>query len=198
MRFILTILSTTITRFDEMISNIVGFCVACAIVVVNCLIGYKFALIVVLASVLLDMVWGIAAARKQGKFTLSELGRDTVCKIGAYGTALLMAILIENLLMGSHVLAEESGTDVRWAVDIIASIIAAVEAWSICGNILIVRPNIVFFRLIRKPLVGEVARKLHISEDEVQEIFENKGSFAKINANKESATNKDSDNTNPL
>lgn len=189
MRFIVTILTTTVSRFDEMISSLTGFIMACAIVVVNCLVGYKFALVVVLASVLLDMVWGIAAARKQGKFTLSELGRDTVCKIGAYGTALLMAILIENLLTGSHVLAEDAGGDVRWAVDIIASIIAAVEAWSICGNILIVRPNIVFFKLIRTPLIGEVARKLHISEDEVKEIFDNHGSFEKIHANKEKTNN---------
>lgn len=172
MRFIITILTTAIERFDAMISTFAGFLLTMAIGVFNFFVGYKVALLVVFAAVFLDMVWGIAAARKQGRFTCSELARDTFSKIGAYGTALVMTILIENLIMGSHAMGSEEGTYVRWAVDIVASIIAAVEAWSICGNILIVRPNLPFFKLIRNPLVGEIARKLHISEDEVKEVFE--------------------------
>ena len=171
MRFIITILTTAIERFDAMISTFAGFLLTMAIGVFNFFVGYKVALLVVFAAVFLDMVWGIAAARKQGRFTCSELARDTFSKIGAYGTALVMTILIENLIMGSHAMGSEEGTYVRWAVDIVASIIAAVEAWSICGNIL-VRPNLPFFKLIRNPLVGEIARKLHISEDEVKEVFE--------------------------
>lgn len=184
MRFIVTILTTAIERFDAMISTFAGFLLTVAIAVFNFFVGYKVALLVVFAAVFLDMVWGIAAARKQGWFTCSELARDTFSKIGAYGTALVMTILIENLIMGSHAMGSEEGTYVRFAVDIVASIIASVEAWSICGNILIVRPNLPFFKLIRNPLVGEIARKLHISEDEVKEVFENdKPTFKKEDNN---------------
>jgi hypothetical protein len=35
-----------------------------------------------------------------------------------------------------------------------------------------VYPNAVFFRLLKFPLIGEIARKLKMSEDEVKEIFE--------------------------
>lgn len=173
MKFIAQILLTSINRLDEMISTIWGFFIACCIGMINFLAGYKIALLVVFVAILLDGIWGIAAARKQGKFALSELMRDTLKKIGAYGSALVMVMLIENLAFGSHEMLSTEGANSRFIVDIVATIIAAVEFWSICGNILIVHPNAVFFRLLKLPLIGEIARKLKISEDEVKEIFDN-------------------------
>ena len=82
-------------------------------------------------------------------------------------------MLIENLAFGSHEMMSNEGAHSRFIVDIVATIVAAVEFWSICGNILIVHPNAVFFRLLKMPLIGEIARKLKISEDEVKEIFDN-------------------------
>jgi hypothetical protein len=43
--------------------------------------------------------------------------------------------------------------------------------WSISGHILIRFPNLLFFRLFRPALVGEIARKLQMSEEEVKEMF---------------------------
>lgn len=172
MGFISQILLSVIHRLDEMISTLWGFAIACAIGVVNFFAGYKVALLVVLCAVIFDMIWGIAAARKQNKFALSELMRDTLKKIGAYGTALVMVMLIENLAFGSHQVASNEGTNTRFVVDIVATVIAAVEFWSVCGNILIVYPNAVFFRLLKSPLIGEIARKLKMTEDDVRQIFE--------------------------
>lgn len=172
MGFISQILVSMIHRLDEMISTLWGFIIACAIGLFNFFAGYKVALVVVLMAVIFDGIWGIAAARKQNKFALSELMRDTLKKIGAYGTALVMVMLIENLAFGSHQVASSEGTHTRFVVDVVATVIAAVEFWSVCGNILIVYPNAVFFRLLKLPLVGEIARKLKMSEDEVKEIFE--------------------------
>lgn len=172
MGFISQILVSMIHRLDEMISTLWGFVIAFAIGLFNFFAGYKVALVVVLMAVIFDGIWGIAAARKQNKFALSELMRDTLKKVGAYGTALVMVMLIENLAFGSHQVASNEGTHTRFVVDVVATVIAAVEFWSICGNILIVYPNAVFFRLLKFPLVGEIARKLKMSEDEVKEIFE--------------------------
>ena len=172
MGFISQILVSMIHRLDEMISTLWGFVIALAIGLFNFFAGYKVALVVVLMAVIFDGIWGIAAARKQNKFALSELMRDTLKKVGAYGTALVMVMLIENLAFGSHQVASNEGTHTRFVVDVVATVIAAVEFWSICGNILIVYPNAVFFRLLKFPLVGEIARKLKMSEDEVKEIFE--------------------------
>lgn len=172
MRFILQILLNTTDRFEEMVSSTYGIIVACVIAIFNFFAGYKVALAVVFFAILFDGIWGVCAAKTQHRFFLSELAKDTLKKVGAYGTALVMVMLIENLAFGSHEIMNNEGTHSRFVVDIVATIIAAVEFWSVCGNILIVYPNAVFFRLLKFPLIGEIARKLKISEDEVKRIFE--------------------------
>ena len=172
MGFILQILSTTINRFEGIISTAWGLLLTCLIGIFNFFAGYKIALGVVLTAIVFDGIWGVAAARKSGKFILSELGKDTLKKIGAYGTALVMVMLIENLAFGSHQIISNEGANTRFIVDIVATLIAAVEFWSICGNILIIYPNAVFFRLLKLPLTGEIARKLKVSEDKVKEILD--------------------------
>ena len=54
---------------------------------------------------------------------------------------------------------------------VVASVICATELWSISGNILIVNPNIPFFNIIRPALKGEIARKLNIPEDDVDDAL---------------------------
>lgn len=172
MGFILQILSTTVNRFEGIISTAWGLLLTCAIGIFNFFAGYKVALGVVLAAIIFDGIWGVAAARKSGKFILSELGKDTLKKIGAYGTALVMVMLIENLAFGSHQIISNEGANTRFIVDIVATLIAAVEFWSICGNILIIYPNAIFFRLLKPTLIGEIARKMKLSEEKAKEMFE--------------------------
>lgn len=172
MGFILQILSTTVNRFERIISTAWGLLLTCVIGIFNFFAGYKVALGVVLAAIIFDGIWGVAAARKSGKFILSELGKDTLKKIGAYGTALVMVMLIENLAFGSHQIISNEGANTRFIVDIVATLIAAVEFWSICGNILIIYPNAIFFRLLKPTLIGEIARKMKLSEEKAKEMFE--------------------------
>lgn len=172
MGFILQILSTTVNRFEGIISTAWGLLLTCVIGIFNFFAGYKVALGVVLAAIIFDGIWGVAAARKSGKFILSELGKDTLKKIGAYGTALVMVMLIENLAFGSHQIISNEGANTRFIVDVVATLIAAVEFWSICGNILIIYPNAIFFRLLKPTLIGEIARKMKLSEEKAKEMFE--------------------------
>lgn len=172
MTFIAQILTTALQRLDSMINSIGGLIMALCIAIFNFFAGYKIALGVVLAAIIFDGVWGVAAARKSGKFILSELGKDTLKKIGAYGTALVMVMLIENLAFGSHQIISDEGANTRFIVDIVATLIAAVEFWSICGNILIIYPNAIFFRLLKPTLIGEIARKMKLSEEKAKEMFE--------------------------
>ena len=172
MSFIPQILITVIHRLDNMFNTISGLLITMALGIFNFFAGYKVALGVVLAAIIFDGIWGVAAARKTGKFILSELGKDTLKKIGAYGTALVMVILIENLAFGSHQIISDEGANTRFIVDIVATLIAAVEFWSICGNILIIYPNAIFFRLLKPTLIGEIARKMKLSEEKAKEMFE--------------------------
>ena len=181
MKSIYDVISAIIERFDSMISTLGGFICAVLIALFEFLAGYKVAIGVVFAAVLLDMVWGIAAARAQKRYTRSELMRDTITKISAYGAAILMTALMENLIAGSHTIGNNEGAGMRWAVDIVAFVISCVEIWSMSGNILIVRPNSVFFKIIRMSLVGEIARKMNVPEEEVKKVFQSDGNFEKIN-----------------
>lgn len=181
MRQLLLILSSFVEKVVDILSTTFGLLLTILLWCFNYIGGYKVAFSVVFIAVLLDMGWGIAASLKQGKFTYSELARDTIRKIAAYGSALLLTIVLENIVMGSHTIGLDDGSSYRFAVDTVAAIIAAVEAWSVCGNILIVWPTASFFKIIRFSLVGEIARKLGVSEDEVKHVFETNGKFKDIN-----------------
>lgn len=80
MSFIPQILITVIHRLDNMFNTISGLLIAMALGIFNFFAGYKVALGVVLAAIIFDGIWGVAAARKTGKFILSELGKDTLKK----------------------------------------------------------------------------------------------------------------------
>lgn len=177
MKSIYGVILTMVARFDSMLSTIGGFICAMCIAIFEFLIGYKAAILVVFIAVLLDMIWGIAAARSQGVYTRSELMRETITKVSGYASALLLIMLLENFIMGSHRMGEDSGSEIRWGVDIVAFVISCIETWSMFGNILIVNPNLVFFKVVRMSLVGEIARKLNRPEEEVREIMENNGDF---------------------
>lgn len=179
MKSIYGVILTIAERFDSMLSTFWGFIWAMCIAVFEFLVGYKAAIVVVFVAVLLDMIWGIAAAISQGVYTRSELMRDTITKGSGYASAIILTILLENLIMGSHTIGVEHGSEVRWGVDIIAFIISCIETWSIFGNILIVNPKLYFFKFMRMSLVGEIARKLNRSEEEVKAVFESNGDFKK-------------------
>ena len=187
MKSISGVIATMIEKFDSMISTFGGFVCAVFIAMFEFLAGYKVAILVVFVAVFLDMIWGIAAARAQKKYARSELMRDTITKVGGYGAAILMTAMLENLLIGSHTIGIDDGANTRWAVDVVAFVISCTEFWSMSGNILIVRPNSVFFRIIRMSLVGEIARKLGMQEDEVKKVFEKNGDF-KPNSDKQQQT----------
>lgn len=120
------------------------------------------ALIAVLVCIILDAIWGITAAIKRGSYARSELMRDTLSKAGAYGSGLLMFMLIEALI----------GVGWTYGTDTLAAVICITELWSMSANILIVNPRVPFFRMLNKALTGEIARKLGISEDEVKVTFD--------------------------
>jgi len=123
--------------------------------------GYETEIVSVVIAIALDLIWGIAAAVKQGKFTKSELMRETVGKITGYLSVVFLFILAEKCIPG----------DTFWVSGIVTAIIIATEAWSICGNVLIVYPNAVLFKLLKPALKGELASKLGVDEDKVDEIL---------------------------
>jgi hypothetical protein len=124
--------------------------------------GHSFVVFLVLAVTLIDAAWGIAVSVHQGKFTLSELARLTVAKIAVYGCALFVFIGLDKFIESTI------------TASVVGAAIVLVEFWSSCASMLILYPNFLFLRLMKKVLIGEIASKLKISEDEARELMEGK------------------------
>lgn len=151
-------------KLSDILSHVAGVFTWIALSVGSLLAGYEAMFGLLFFCVLVDAFWGIYNAVRAGKFVLSDLMRDTVGKILSYCSVFLVIIGIEKIL---HI-------DSAICSAIVVGVIALTEVWSICGHILIRFPNLLFFRLLKPALVGEIARKLHIEETEVEQILNDK------------------------
>ena len=147
-------------RFSAILHTVQGWIAALVLLIADYIAGHEFAVGLVVAITIMDAVWGIAVSIKRGKFALSELARLTVAKFAVYGCAMLTFIGIDRII----------DADITTAA--IATVITLVEFWSSCGSMLILYPNLPALRLLKKALIGEIASKLHIPEEEVEKVLE--------------------------
>lgn len=158
---LLLIIASFFVKLAEVLSSLWGWFVTIAFAAVNFYAGYQLAFVSVGMLIVIDMILGIWSAMRQGKYARSELARDTFSKVVIYGLSLIALIHIERLCGDTYI-----------GVNICAALICATEFWSVSGNALIINPNLHFFKLMRPALIGEIARKLGRSEDEIKEAFE--------------------------
>ena len=112
---------------------------------------------IVFLAVLLDLFWGIAVAKKQGKFILSEAIRETFKKLSIYACMLLLVYSIEKSI---H-------EDWSIATRVMCAMAAACELWSVSAMMLIVKPDMPFLKLFRRQLKGEIEKKLGTNVDDI-------------------------------
>jgi len=156
------ILASFLIKLHEVASSVWGWVITILLAIGNFFVDYRLAFYGVLVCVVFDAVAGIWAAIKQGKYARSELMRDTFSKIFAYGGALIIVVFIEEMV-------GKEGVNI--GTNIIGACICATELWSIGANMLIVNPNLKFFKLFKTALVGEIARKLKLTEDDVKDAL---------------------------
>lgn len=157
-----TVFDKMADKIAHMFSTAGGWLLALAVGFVDFLGGEGTSFLVVGIAVLLDLVWGIAAAVKRGEYIFSEAARETFTKLFAYGSVLVAVLLIERLTHGGTFLATR----------VLCIIAASCELWSVCANILIVKPGFPFVRLFRKYLAGEISKKLNISTEEYDAMMQ--------------------------
>jgi len=116
-----------------------------------------FAFAVVAIAVLMDLVWGIASAVKRKQFILSESLRETFKKVAIYGSSLLTVYAIERILREDWLVVTR----------VLCVFAAACELISASASMLIVKPDMIFLRLFRLQLKGEIAKKLGIDTDKI-------------------------------
>lgn len=156
---LMTVVQHLFAKLDAISHTIQGWLVALGIILLDYIAGYEFAIGLVIGVTIMDAAWGIAVSIKRGKFALSELARLTVAKFAVYGCALLTFIGIDRLVT------------LTIATPTIAAAITLVEMWSACGSMLIIHPKMPFLRLLKKALTGEIAAKLGISPEDVEEAL---------------------------
>lgn len=166
-----------LTKLGDCLCTVWGWLAGVALFLAEFFGGYALALHSIMVFVLLDLGWGIAVAVKCKKYTLSESARNTVTKVVSYYSSILIIILLEKMI----------GVDTPWGVTLVSVIIGLTELWSISGNMLIINPNIPFLKIIRPALIGEIARKLGRSEDEIKEILDSGGKLTDASNQKQGA-----------
>ena len=128
----------------------------------NYFAAHSFIIFLVVAVTLIDAAWGIAVSIHCGRFTRSELGRLTIAKLAVYGCVIFVFVGLDKFI------------DSTLATSLVAAAIVLVEFWSSCASMLILFPNFLFLRLLKKALIGEIASKLKIPEEEVRKVLEEK------------------------
>lgn len=152
-----------LTKLGDILSSTYGRIGMIGLAVLDYFAGYSATITITVLSALMDAVWGIAAARKQGRFTLSELARNTYSKLSVYGCCIVLFIGIDKMV----------GSDTGITTSAICIGIVLVEAWSTCGSMIICYPDLPFLKLLKKALTGEIARKLNVPTDKVDEVLYN-------------------------
>ena len=159
----LNIIEKIFIKLAAILQTVQGWAIAAGIFLAEYFFGDHGTVVwLVLTATLLDAVWGIAVSISHGQFTLSELMRLTVAKIAVYGCALAVFIGLDKV----------TGTEL--STDIVGGAIILCESWSMCASMIIIFPHIAILQLLKKALTGEIATKLRISPEDVEDVLNGK------------------------
>lgn len=143
----------------SILHTVQGWIVAGVLFVLDFIAGHELAVGLVVAVTLMDAIWGITVSIKRKKFALSELARLTVGKLAVYGCAMLAFIGLDKMI------------GMTLTASVIGAAITLVELWSASASMLILFPNFLFLKLLRKALTGEIASKLGVEPEEVEKVL---------------------------
>lgn len=155
-------------RISQLLSSAWGWIGSVVVFGITYLVGWLgdargACLGLVLFAVVLDLLWGMASSHKRRTFALS---------IGFTKTAIKFAIYLSILMV---VAAAEKTLSDNWCILFRATsaILVSAEGISICGHILIIKPDTPVIRLLWKVLRSEIARKTGVKVEDVEEFYNN-------------------------
>ena len=128
--------------------SIYGYLIFCAVLITNFISGEKTAITLVLLAITADLFFGIWSSIKQKKFAKSQLIQDTFVKVMVYGIPLVLIGLCENHFTGTNV-----------GFYAACALAFGCEMWSVSAHILIIAPNMPFFKILRFQLQDEIKSK---------------------------------------
>lgn len=148
-------------KLSEAVNSVWGWLIIVAMCVLDYFTGYGVMINITVMAVVMDAVWGICSARKQGRFALSELGRNTLSKLAVYGCCVICFIGIDSLL----------GLSGGITTSVVCVCIVLVELWSTCASMIICFPKMPFLFILKRALAGEIGRKLGVEPADVEDVL---------------------------
>lgn len=146
-----------LVRIEKIITSLFGWLWSSLVFGATWLISWigetrEVIMYLVFAAALLDLLWGSASSIKRKTFVLSIGLTKTCIKVAVYLSILMVAVLAEKAVADNwHLIFR-----------ITASVLIVAEGVSICGHILIIKPDMPVIRLLWKILSSEIAKKLNI------------------------------------
>lgn len=162
---ILTILSNIWLAINGFLSTCWGKIVLAALFIGSTFAPISGLIHITLILVFIDMFFGVAVTvkTKGWKHLLSSRLRDSLIKLFFYLLFIMLFFLIEKELFDQWYIGAKA----------VFAITSGVEIWSILANMMILSPNLPFLKLLKKVLSAEMARKLGIEINELNETMDN-------------------------
>ena len=128
------------------------------------LVSIKVAVSSLFIIILVDLIFSCWAHYKLHDFAFSKLVRGTMVKVIIYSFLILCFLGFESNALFTN----------RFSIcgDIFVPLCCVAEIWSLLANITIIAPELGVIKLIRKFLLGEIANKLHMTQDEVKSYLD--------------------------
>lgn len=142
-----------ITRMTEkltvVLENSFGWMLSAVMVIINFISPEKYSFIAMGIAIVFDLLFGMYAAKKQGKFFISSVFRETPAKVFIYGGFLLVVFCSEKLFASDFFLVTR----------VCSGLGCACEIWSMLGSALIIKPDMLFPKVLKLQLKGEIDAK---------------------------------------
>lgn len=117
----------------------------------------------ILAAMAIDQFWGMASAKKRGRFALSTSIVKLSVKLAIYLTIFVMVMIGETVLSKDYFILTRLTT----------TLLASAELLSSCAHILVIAPETKIVKVFSKFFVGEIAKKMQMKTSELEKILNN-------------------------
>lgn len=118
-------------------------------------------LIAMLILVMMDAIFGTWVSIAQGKGFESRRLRETTVKFLVYFGLQIAAVILDKVALFDLL-----------CMRAITALIVVCETWSVLANITILHPNFILGKLLKKYLSSEMANKLGMDKEEVEQIMD--------------------------
>lgn len=137
-------------KLQAMLNHSWGWLISGGVFALNFIAPVRYAFAVMGMAIGMDLLFGMISAWKQRKFFLSQCGRDTPAKVIVYFGCMLVVYSTERIFAEDQAMFTKLG----------CALACGCELWSMLGSALIIWPKMLFPKLLKLQLKGEIEAKL--------------------------------------